>query len=162
MFFRIGQGYDVHRLAENRPLVLGGVEVPHPLGLEGHSDADVLCHAIMDALLGAAGQGDIGQHFPDSFPQYKNISSLKMLESVGTLLTKKRFSVVNIDSTLIAQAPKLAPYREAMAANVARALRLPGEAVNIKFTTEEGLGFTGAGEGMAAQAICLLKRTDKK
>jgi 2-C-methyl-D-erythritol 2,4-cyclodiphosphate synthase len=160
--FRVGQGYDVHRLVENRPLILGGVEIEYPFGLDGHSDADVLCHAVMDALLGAAGLGDIGMHFPDTYPQFKNMSSLSMLELVAKMLTKNRLTVGNIDATVVAQLPKVAPYREKMAANIARILKVPVNAVNIKATTEEGLGFTGAGEGIAAHAVCLLKRTDAK
>ncbi|MCL2603482.1 MAG: 2-C-methyl-D-erythritol 2,4-cyclodiphosphate synthase [Defluviitaleaceae bacterium] len=158
MAFRIGQGYDVHRLAENRPLILGGVEIPYPLGLLGHSDADVLCHAIIDALLGAAGLGDIGRHFPDTYPQYKNMSSLSMLSMVADLLAKNQLAVENIDATVVAQEPKLTVYKEKMAENIARTMKLPSDAVNIKATTEEGLGFTGAGEGIAAQAVCLLRK----
>jgi 2-C-methyl-D-erythritol 2,4-cyclodiphosphate synthase len=154
--YRIGQGYDVHRLMTGRKLVLGGVEVPHTHGLAGHSDADVLCHAIMDALLGAAGLGDIGLHFPDTDPQWAGASSICLLEKVGTILYSRWLGIGNIDATVIAQAPKLAPFREEMAGNIARALRLTPDAVNVKFTTEEGLGFTGAGEGIAAQAVCLL------
>jgi 2-C-methyl-D-erythritol 2,4-cyclodiphosphate synthase len=160
MPYRIGQGYDVHRLAEGRPLILGGVDIPHPLGLLGHSDADALCHAVMDALLGAAGLGDIGLHFPDSDARYKGASGLHMLNNVVELLSAHSFAVENIDATVIAQAPRLSPHRDEMAANIARALRVPAKAVNVKFTTEEGLGFTGAGLGIAAQAVCLLKRTD--
>jgi 2-C-methyl-D-erythritol 2,4-cyclodiphosphate synthase len=158
MPYRIGQGYDVHRLEENRPLILGGVEIPHPFGLAGHSDADVLCHAVMDALLGAAGLGDIGSHFPDGDARYEGISSLFLLERVAELLSAHSLSVENIDATVIAQAPRIAPYRDGMAANIARALKLPAGGVNIKATTEEGLGFTGTHQGIAAQAVCLLKR----
>jgi 2-C-methyl-D-erythritol 2,4-cyclodiphosphate synthase len=158
MYFRMGQGYDVHRLSENRPLILGGVEVPYAMGLAGHSDADVLVHAVMDALLGAAGLGDIGLHFPDTDAQYKNISSLYMLEKVAEMLEQNGLSVENIDATVIAQAPRLAPFKNEMAGNISRVLRLPATAVNIKATTEEGLGFTGTGLGIAAQAVCLLRK----
>lgn len=154
---RVGMGYDVHRLAEGRDLILGGVKIPYEKGLLGHSDADVLLHAIMDALLGAAGLGDIGQHFPDSDPAYKGISSLKLLEHVGKLLEEHLYFVGNIDATLIAQAPKILPYRNQMAENVAQALGISKDRVNIKATTEEGLGFTGQGEGMSAQAIAALE-----
>jgi 2-C-methyl-D-erythritol 2,4-cyclodiphosphate synthase len=160
MPFRIGQGYDVHPLTENRPLILGGAEIPHPFGLAGHSDADVLCHAVMDALLGAACLGDIGMHFPDTAPEYKNIPSVSLLQKVAALLAARGFAVENIDATIIAQAPKLAPFREKMAENITQAMKLPPGRVNIKATTEEGLGFTGAGEGIAAQAVCLLIRTE--
>lgn len=153
---RIGHGYDVHRLTEGRALVLGGVTVPWEKGLLGHSDADVLLHALMDALLGAAALGDIGKHFPDSDPAYEGISSLTLLEKVGDLLAEKGFVVENIDSTIIAQAPKMRPYIEAMRENIARALGLEAEFVSVKATTEEGMGFTGAGEGISAQAVCLL------
>ncbi len=153
---RIGQGYDVHRLVPGRALILGGVEVPFGLGLLGHSDADVLTHAVMDALLGAAGLGDIGRHFPDSDPAYKGASSLRLLETVGALLTQHGFAVGNIDATLVAQAPKVAPHIAAIRQNIAGALGIPPENVNIKATTEEGLGFTGRGEGMAALAVVLL------
>ncbi|NLL92722.1 MAG: 2-C-methyl-D-erythritol 2,4-cyclodiphosphate synthase [Clostridiales bacterium] len=153
---RIGMGYDVHRLVEDRQLILGGVEVPYELGLLGHSDADVLLHAIMDALLGAAALGDIGKHFPDTDPQYKGISSVKLLEHVGKLLEENGYIIGNIDATVIAQKPKLAPYRDTMVANVAKALKIEENQINIKATTEEGLGFTGAGEGISSQAICML------
>ena len=153
---RIGTGYDVHRLAEDRALVIGGVEIPYEKGLLGHSDADVLLHAIMDALLGAAALGDIGRHFPDSDPAYKGISSLVLLEKVGALLSERGFIIENIDSTIVAQAPKMRPYIETMRENIATVLGMETEFVNVKATTEEGLGFTGAGEGMAAQAVCLL------
>ncbi|MDO4268837.1 MAG: 2-C-methyl-D-erythritol 2,4-cyclodiphosphate synthase [Eubacteriales bacterium] len=153
---RIGQGYDVHRLAEGRPLILGGVTVPYEKGLLGHSDADVLVHAVMDALLGAAALGDIGQHFPDTDPAYKGISSIALLEKVGELLEREGYVVENIDSTVIAQQPKLAAYRPQMAANIAAALRLETGQVSVKATTEEGLGFTGSGEGISAQAVALL------
>lgn len=153
---RIGTGYDVHRLTEERKLIVGGVEIPYEKGLLGHSDADVLLHAIMDALLGAAAFGDIGRHFPDSEAEYKGISSLVLLERVGELLEENCFLIENIDATIIAQAPKMRPYIERMRENIARALHIEMEQVNIKATTEEGLGFTGAGEGIAAQAVCLL------
>ena len=153
---RIGQGYDVHRLVQDRPLILGGVEVPYEKGLLGHSDADVLTHAVMDALLGAAALGDIGQHFPDTDPAYKGISSVELLKKAGELLDEKGFVIENIDSTIIAQRPKLASYRPQMAANIADALHLDVSRVSVKATTEEGLGFTGNGEGISAQAIALL------
>lgn len=153
---RIGQGYDVHKLSEGRDLILGGVTVPYEKGLLGHSDADVLVHAVMDALLGAAAMGDIGQHFPDTDPQYKGISSIALLRAVGGLLEEKGYVIENIDSTVIAQRPKLAAYRPQMAQNIADALHLPAERVSVKATTEEGLGFTGNGEGISAQAIALL------
>lgn len=155
-FMRIGLGYDVHRLAEERKLILGGVEIPYEKGLLGHSDADVLLHAIMDALLGAAALGDIGKHFPDTDAAYRGISSLKLLERVGELLEERCLFIENIDSTIIAQAPKLSPFIEDMRENIAGALHIEKEQVNVKATTEEGLGFTGAGEGMASQAICIL------
>ncbi|MGN0293698.1 MAG: 2-C-methyl-D-erythritol 2,4-cyclodiphosphate synthase [Lachnospiraceae bacterium] len=153
---RIGMGYDVHRLTEGRDLILGGVLIPFEKGLLGHSDADVVVHAIMDALLGAAALGDIGQHFPDTDPQYKGISSILLLKHVGTLLEEHGFTIGNIDATIIAQRPKLAPYRPAMVKNVAEALGISENQVCIKATTEEGLGFTGRQEGIAAQAITLL------
>ena len=154
---RIGMGYDVHRLVEDRPLIMGGVEIPYELGLLGHSDADVLLHAIMDALLGAAALGDIGKHFPDSDPAYKGISSILLLEKVGALLEENMFLIENIDATIIAQAPKMRPYIDTMRKNIADALKIDISQVNVKATTEEGLGFTGAGEGISAQAICLLE-----
>ena len=153
---RVGMGYDVHRLVEDRKLILGGVEIPHTLGLLGHSDADVLLHAVMDALLGAAALGDIGKHFPDSDPAYKGISSVVLLKKVGELLCGKGFFVENIDATIIAQAPKMRPHIDTMRQNIANALRIMVDQVNVKATTEEGLGFTGTGEGISAQAICLL------
>ena len=156
---RIGHGYDVHRLVEGRRLILGGVDIPWEKGLLGHSDADVLVHAIMDALTGAARLGDIGKLFPDTDPAYADISSLKLLREVGRLLSEKGFAVVNIDATLLAQAPKVGPYRPRMAANVAEDLGIDPEQVNIKATTEEGLGFTGDGSGMAAHAVVLLEKT---
>ena len=153
---RIGQGYDVHRLTEGRKLILGGVTIPYEKGLLGHSDADVLVHAVMDALLGAAALGDIGQHFPDTDPEYEGISSIKLLEKVGELLEERGFVIENIDATVIAQRPKLAPYREEMRKNMAAALKIVPEQVGVKATTEEGLGFTGSGEGISAMAIALL------
>ncbi|MCI8527848.1 MAG: 2-C-methyl-D-erythritol 2,4-cyclodiphosphate synthase [Lachnospiraceae bacterium] len=153
---RVGMGYDVHRLAEGRELVMGGVKIPYEKGLLGHSDADVLLHAIMDALLGAAALGDIGKHFPDNDPAYEGISSLVLLEKVGEQLASKSFLIENIDATIIAQAPKMRPYIDAMRENIARVLGLDTGHVNVKATTEEGLGFTGKGEGISAQAICLL------
>ena len=153
---RIGQGYDVHRLVEGRKLILGGVEIPYEKGLLGHSDADVLLHAVMDALLGAAALGDIGQHFPDSDERYKGISSVELLKEVGKILQENGYLIENIDSTVIAQRPKLLPYRPQMAKNIADALGIEPDQVSVKATTEEGLGFTGAGEGISAQAIALL------
>lgn len=153
---RIGMGYDVHRLVEDRALILGGVNIPYEKGLLGHSDADVVVHAIMDALLGAAGLGDIGKHFPDTDPKYKGISSIRLLEEVGSLLEENFYIIGNIDATIIAQRPKLAPYREEMVKNVAKALGISQTQVCIKATTEEGLGFTGSGEGISAHAVCLL------
>ena len=153
---RIGQGYDVHRLVEGRKLILGGVEIPYEKGLLGHSDADVLVHAVMDALLGAAALGDIGQHFPDTDPKYEGISSIRLLRNVGELLEREGYVIENIDATIIAQRPKLAPYRPRMAENITRALKLEEGRVSVKATTEEGLGFTGSGEGISAQAITLL------
>lgn len=155
---RIGHGYDVHRLAEGRRLVLGGVEIPWEKGLLGHSDADVLTHAVMDALSGAARLGDIGKLFPDTDPAYQDISSLKLLREVGRLLGEKGFTVVNVDAVLLAQAPKIAPYKARMAENLAAALGVEAEQVNVKATTEEGLGFTGDGSGMAAHAVVLLEK----
>ena len=154
---RIGMGYDVHRLVEGRDLILGGVNIPFEKGLLGHSDADVVLHAIMDALLGAAALGDIGQHFPDTDPTYKGISSILLLKHVGALLRDNGFTIGNIDATIIAQRPKLAPFRPQMTANVAQALEISENQVCIKATTEEGLGFTGRQEGIAAQAIVLLQ-----
>ena len=154
---RIGTGYDVHKLVEGRKLILGGVEVPHTLGLLGHSDADVLLHAIMDAILGAAGMGDIGKHFPDTDEAYRGISSMKLLEHVGALIADKGYVVGNIDATVIAQKPKLRPYIGQMEKNVASVLGISVDQVNIKATTEEGLGFTGREEGISSQAVCLLE-----
>ena len=153
---RIGMGYDVHKLTEGRKLIIGGVEIPYEKGLLGHSDADVLLHAIMDALLGAAALGDIGRHFPDTDPAYKGISSLKLLEHVGALLEEHYFLIENIDATIIAQAPKMRPYIDTMRKNIADTLHIDLSQVNVKATTEEGLGFTGSGEGISSQAISLL------
>ena len=152
----IGQGYDVHRLVEGRKLILGGVDIPYEKGLLGHSDADVLLHAISDALLGAAALGDIGKHFPDSDPKYKGADSIKLLSEVGKMLEENHYLIENIDSTILCQAPKLRPYIDTMRQNIADALDIDVAQVSVKATTEEGLGFTGAGEGIAAQAICLL------
>lgn len=154
---RIGMGYDVHRLVAERKLILGGVEIPWEKGLLGHSDADVLLHAIMDALLGASALGDIGKHFPDTDPSYRGISSMELLKRVAELLSEKRFRVQNIDATIIAQAPKMRPYIDSMRQNIAGALQIDCDRVNVKATTEEGLGFTGNGEGICAQAVCLLE-----
>lgn len=155
---RIGMGYDVHRLVEGRDLIVGGVKIEYEKGLLGHSDADVLLHAIMDALLGAAALGDIGKHFPDSDPQYKGISSIKLLEHVGDLLAENNYFIGNIDATIIAQAPKFRPYIDQMNVNIAKALNIELNQVNVKATTEEGLGFTGSGEGISSQAICTLNQ----
>ena len=154
---RIGHGYDVHRLVEGRALILGGVTVPYEKGLDGHSDADVLTHAVMDALLGAAALGDIGQLFPDNDDAFLNISSLLLLQRVAEKLAENGYQVVNVDATLIAQRPKVGPYRVEMRKNLARVLNVDAEQVNVKATTEEHLGFTGRKEGMAAQAVCLLE-----
>lgn len=153
---RVGLGYDVHKLVECRKLILGGVPIPHTMGLLGHSDADVLVHAVMDALLGAAALGDIGRHFPDTDPKYKGISSMVLLEHVGELLVQEGYVIENIDATVIAQKPKLSPFMEEMAQNIARVLKLDRRQVNVKATTEEGLGFTGTEQGIASQAICSL------
>lgn len=153
---RIGLGYDVHRLVENRELFMGGVKIPYSKGLLGHSDADVLIHSIMDSLLGAAGLGDIGKHFPDTDEKYKGISSIKLLEHVSALLQSNNYKVGNIDATIIAQKPKMAPYIPDMIKTISHALKIDENKVNIKATTEEGLGFTGREEGIAAQSICLL------
>ncbi len=154
--FRIGHGYDVHRLVPHRPLILGGVEIPHTLGLLGHSDADVLTHALMDAVLGALGAGDIGRHFPDTDAAYKGISSLLLLARVKDIMEGAGMTTVNCDVTVIAQRPKLAPYIPAMKDNLARVLGVSPTVLNIKATTEEGLGFTGTEEGIAVHAVCLL------
>ena len=154
---RIGHGYDVHKLTEGRKLILGGVDIPYEKGLLGHSDADVLTHAIMDALLGAAALGDIGKLFPDNDPAYAGADSLVLLERVGERIAQAGYRVGNIDATILAQRPKLAPHIPQMRANLAHRLRLDVDQVSVKATTEEGLGFTGAGEGMAAHAVCLLE-----
>ena len=156
--FRIGHGYDVHRLCENRRLIIGGVDIPYEKGLLGHSDADVLLHAISDALLGAAALGDIGKHFPDKDPAYKDADSLKLLAEVGKLLAEKGYAPSNIDSTVIAQAPKLAPHIDKMRENIANALCIDKDAVSVKATTEEGLGFSGEGAGIAAHAVCIIEK----
>ncbi|MGE4275779.1 MAG: 2-C-methyl-D-erythritol 2,4-cyclodiphosphate synthase [Lawsonibacter sp.] len=153
---RIGHGYDVHKLVEGRKLILGGVDIPYEKGLLGHSDADVLTHAVMDALLGAAGLGDIGRHFPDTDPAYAGADSLVLLERVAELLKQDGWQVGNVDATILAQRPKLAPYIPQMRENLAAHIGVSLEQVNVKATTEEGLGFTGAGQGMAAHAVCLL------
>ncbi len=154
---RIGMGYDVHKLVDNRKLILGGVEIEYEKGLLGHSDADVVVHTIMDALLGAAALGDIGKHFPDTDSKYKGISSIELLKHVGKLLKENGYVIGNIDATIICQRPKLAPYREEMVQNVAKALEIETNQVCIKATTEEGLGFTGEGKGISSQAIALLQ-----
>lgn len=153
---RVGMGYDVHKLTEGRDLILGGVKIPHTLGLLGHSDADVVLHAIMDALLGAAALGDIGKHFPDTDETYKGISSIRLLEHVGMLLEQEGYVIENIDATIVAQKPKLRPYIEEMERNTAAALQISSTRINIKATTEEGLGFTGTEAGISAHAICAL------
>lgn len=153
---RIGQGYDVHRLVAERPLILGGIEIPYEKGLLGHSDADVLLHAISDALLGAAALGDIGAHFPDSDPAYRGADSAELLRAVGDLVRGAGYEIENIDSTVVCQAPKLAPHIASMRARIAEVLALPTEAVSVKASTEEHMGFTGRGEGIAAHAVCLL------
>lgn len=153
---RVGMGYDVHKLVENRDLIIGGVKIPHTYGLLGHSDADVLLHAIMDALLGAAALGDIGKHFPDTDETYKGISSMKLLEEVRKLIEKECYVIENIDATIIAQKPKMRPFINEMEENIARVLGISKNQVNVKATTEEGLGFTGKEEGISAQAICAL------
>ena len=154
---RVGMGYDVHKLVEGRDLILGGVKIDWEKGLLGHSDADVLLHAIMDALLGAAALGDIGRHFPDTDEKYKGISSIKLLKHVGALLEENMYVINNIDATIIAQKPKMMPHIEKMRENVAKALNIEKNQINIKATTEEGLGFTGSGEGISSQAICALQ-----
>lgn len=153
---RIGQGYDVHRLVAERPLILGGIEIPYEKGLLGHSDADVLLHAISDALLGAAALGDIGAHFPDSDPAYRGADSAELLRAVGDLIRTAGYEIGNIDSTVVCQAPKLAPHIASMRARIAEVLALPVGAVSVKASTEEHMGFTGRGEGIAAHAVCLL------
>ena len=155
---RIGHGYDVHRLTEGRDLIIGGVKIPYEKGLLGHSDADVLTHAVMDALLGAAALGDIGKHFPDTDPTYKGADSLKLAEHVAALLANQGYRIGNVDATVIAQAPKLAPHIPFMKQNLARALGCDADQINVKATTEEHLGFTGEGLGIAAHAVCLIER----
>lgn len=153
---RIGMGYDVHKLVEGRDLIMGGVRIPYEKGLLGHSDADVLLHAIMDALLGAAALGDIGLHFPDNDPKYEGASSIELLKEVGEMLNEHLFFIENIDATIIAQRPKMRPYIDEMRENIATALCIDIAQVNVKATTEEGLGFTGSGEGISSQAICMI------
>ena len=153
---RIGQGYDVHRLCENRQLIIGGVNIPYEKGLLGHSDADVLLHAIADALLGAAALGDIGKHFPDTDERYKGANSLELLAAVASLLKKENYSIINVDATIIAQKPKMSPYILQMRENIAKALKTDVNNISVKATTEEGLGFTGKGEGISALAVCLI------
>lgn len=155
---RVGMGYDVHKLVENRDLILGGVKIPYEKGLLGHSDADVLLHAIMDALLGAAALGDIGKHFPDTDETYKGISSIGLLEYVARLLDEHGYIVENVDATIIAQRPKMRPHIDEMRKNIANALKVDVAQINVKATTEEGLGFTGTGEGISSQAICALEK----
>ncbi len=155
---RIGHGYDVHRLVEGRDLIIGGVNIPYEKGLLGHSDADVLTHAVMDALLGAAALGDIGKHFPDTDPAYKGADSLKLAQHVAALLANQGYRIGNVDATVIAQAPKLAPHIPFMKQNLARALGCDADQINVKATTEEHLGFTGEGLGIAAHAVCLIER----
>lgn len=157
---RIGMGYDVHKLVEDRKLILGGVEIPYEKGLLGHSDADVLTHAVMDAILGAAALGDIGRHFPDTDEAYRGADSMKLLEEVARLIDNENMIIGNIDATVIAQKPKLAPYIEMMRKNIADRLGIDISQVNVKATTEEGLGFTGIGEGISSQAVCLLETVD--
>ncbi len=158
--FRIGNGYDVHRLVQGRKLILGGVDIPHSTGLDGHSDADALLHALCDAILGACGAGDIGHYFPDTDPQWKNVSSLVLLKKVGQVCAGRRFRVANADSIIVAQKPKLAPFMEQMRKNIAGALEIDVERVNVKATTTERLGFAGREEGIAAYAVVLLEKTD--
>ncbi len=155
---RIGMGYDVHRLSAGRKLIMGGVDIPYEKGLLGHSDADVLVHAIMDALLGAAALGDIGSYFPDTDPAYEGISSIRLLEHVGKLLSDHGYKIGNIDATIIAQKPKMRPHIDQMRENIANALKIRPDQVGVKATTEEGLGFTGSGEGISAHAVCLLEQ----
>ena len=158
---RVGLGYDVHKLVEGRKLIIGGVNVPHEKGLLGHSDADVLIHAVMDSILGALALGDIGKHFPDTDEKYKGADSMKLLEFVYNLINEKGYGIGNIDCTIIAQSPKMAPHIQNMRENIAKALNTSIENINVKATTEEGLGCTGAKEGIAAQSICLLVKVDK-
>ena len=155
---RIGHGYDVHKLVEGRKLIIGGVEIPHSVGLLGHSDADVLLHAISDSLLGAAALGDIGKHFPDTDPEFKGADSLVLLTKVNELLEREGYKVVNVDATVIAQAPKLAPYITEMRENIAKALKTDVDFISVKATTEEKLGFTGRKEGISAHSVCLIEK----
>lgn len=155
---RIGMGYDVHKLVENRKLIIGGVEIPFEKGLSGHSDADVLTHAVMDSLLGAAALGDIGKHFPDTEEKFRGVDSILLLEHVFSLLSENGYSIINVDATIIAQNPKMRPHIDKIRRNIAQALRIDINQVNVKATTEEGLGFTGSGEGIAANSICLIKK----
>lgn len=155
---RVGMGYDVHKLVVGRKLILGGVEIPYEKGLLGHSDADVLVHAVMDALLGAAALGDIGKHFPDTDPRYEGASSIGLLEHVGMLLEENGYVIENIDATIIAQRPKMLPHIDSMRENICRALKIEKDQINIKATTEEGLGFTGTGEGISSQAVCAIEK----
>ena len=155
--YRIGNGYDVHRLIEGRKLILGGVDIPHGLGLDGHSDADVLCHALCDSLLGASGAGDLGKYFPDTDDKWQGVSSLVLLEKTGEIVTKRGYKIVNIDTTIVAQQPKLAPYIEAMTRNIAKTLKIDRDQVNVKASTTERLGFAGREEGVAAYAVVLLQ-----
>ena len=155
--FRIGNGYDVHRLVEGRKLILGGVNIPHPLGLDGHSDGDVLCHALCDAILGACGAGDLGKHFPDTDNKWKGISSLVLLEKTGKIVAERGYQIVNTDATIVAQQPKLAPHIEAMIIGIARTLKIDPDQVSVKATTTERLGFAGREEGIAAYSIALLQ-----
>lgn len=158
--FRMGLGYDVHCLVPGRPLILGGVKIAYHQGLAGHSDADVLCHALGDALLGAAGLGDLGRHFPDTDPRYKGISSLRLLETIISLLHQQGYGIENVDATIVAQAPKIAPYIQEMQTVLSKVLNLSAERINVKATTTEGLGFAGRQEGIAAYAVALLVKTD--
>lgn len=158
MDMRVGLGYDVHKLVKDRALILGGERIPYEKGLLGHSDADVLLHAIMDAILGAAALGDIGKWFPDTEEKYKGASSIKLLEEVSSILNKEGYKLVNIDATIVAQAPKMRPYIDKMRENIAEALNAEVNQINVKATTEEGLGFTGNGEGISSQAICFIER----
>ena len=158
---RVGLGYDVHKLVEGRKLIIGGVDIPHEKGLLGHSDADVLIHAVMDSIIGALALGDIGKHFPDTDEKYKGADSIKLLEFVYNLINEKGYDIGNIDCTIIAQSPKMAPHIQSMRENIAKALNTSVENIYVKATTEEGLGFTGAKEGIAAQSICLLVKVDK-
>ena len=158
---RVGLGYDVHKLVEGRKLIIGGVDIPYEKGLLGHSDADVLIHAVMDSILGALALGDIGKHFPDTDEKYKGADSMKLLEFVYNLINEKGYNIGNIDCTIIAQSPKMAPHIQSMRENIAKTLNTSIENINVKATTEEGLGFTGAKEGISAQSICLLVKVDK-